>query len=339
MRIDSHTHIGFDPRFYLQGWSPYCADLTRLFLEAGGAKIDRFVVFPFIAYLDLDLNQLRQDRVALSSDPSAVPYRLENARLCADIQRAPAQWRERVWPFLIGDPSRKPAEQVTEWRKLPPDYRVNGLKCQTHTIQAPILDLLDRGRCMLDFAEERDLPLLIHPSVHPDDHWSQCADILRIVEACPAIRFVLAHSCRFHLPTLRRVDALPNAWFDCASFIVHCACAERNLPAVALPEERFPADYSRPDTVLRDLAEAFPGKLIWGSDAPYYSIEYDRLQIRSSYRAEVACLDALPENLRTRACWHNTLAWLRMSESHRDRCAPESEVNHATQGKQKPCQE
>ena len=310
MRIDSHTHIGFDPRFYLQGWSPYCADLTRLFLEAKGAGIDRFIVFPFVAYMDLDLYRLRQDRVALSSDPGAVPYRFENTRLCGDIRRAPADWRERLWPFLIGDPARKPAAQVAEWRKLPPDYRVYGIKFQTHTIQAPILDLLDRGRCMLDFAEEKDLPLLIHPSVHPDDHWSQCADILRIVEARPAIRFALAHSCRFHLPTLRRVAELPNAWFDCASFTVHCVCAERNLPAVAVPEARFPADYCRPETVLADLAAGFPEKLIWGSDAPYYSIEYDRLQIRSSYRAEAAYLNALPAAAQDRIGRRNTLAWL-----------------------------
>lgn len=317
MRIDAHTHIGFDPRFYLQGWSPYGADFTRLFLEAEGSGIDRFIVFPFIAYMDLDLDLLRQDRVALSSDPGAVPYRFENARLCGDIRRAPAAWQERIWPFLIGDPARKPAEQVAAWRKLPPDYRVYGLKFQTHTIQAPILDLLGQGQCMLDFAEENDLPLLIHASVHPDDRWSQCADILRIVEARPAIRFALAHSCRFHLPTLRRVAELPNAWFDCASLTVHCVCAERNLPAVAVPEDRFPADYSRPETVLADLAAAFPGKLIWGSDAPYYSIEYDRLQIRSSYRAEAACLDALPAAARDRIAHRNALAWLGLASNQR----------------------
>jgi predicted TIM-barrel fold metal-dependent hydrolase len=310
MRIDNHTHIGFDPRFYLQGWSPYCADLSRLFTESEGAGIDRFVVFPFITYMDLDMALLRQDRVALSADPAAVPYRFENARLCNDIRRAPPEWQARLWPFLIGDPSRKPAEQVAEWRKLPSDYRAYGIKFQTHTIQSPILDLLGMGRCMLDYAEEKNLPLLIHPSVHPDDRWSQIADILRIVEARPRIRFALAHSCRFHLPMLRRVAALPNAWFDCASFIVHCTCAARNLPAVAVPGERFPADYSKPESVLRDLAAAFPEKLIWGSDAPYYSIEYDRLQIRSSYHAEAACLNALPIPAQDRVCRLNPLAWL-----------------------------
>lgn len=41
MRNDSHTHIGFDPLFYLQGWSPYCLDLPRLLREAEDAHMDR----------------------------------------------------------------------------------------------------------------------------------------------------------------------------------------------------------------------------------------------------------------------------------------------------------
>jgi predicted TIM-barrel fold metal-dependent hydrolase len=82
------------------------------------------------------------------------------------------------------------------------------------------------------------------------------------------------------------------------------------LPAVAVHEERFPADYSQPASVLRDLAAAFSEKLIWGSDAPYYSIEYDRLQIRSSYHAEAACLNALPIPAQDRVCRLNPLAWL-----------------------------
>jgi predicted TIM-barrel fold metal-dependent hydrolase len=310
MRIDSHTHIGFDPLFYLQGWSPYSLDLPRLFKEAEGCGIDAFIVFPFIAYMALNMKMLKKNRIKLSSAKEEIPYRFENRRLCDDVRRCPEELKRRLWPFIIGDPSRRPVEQVREWRELPAEYPVYGIKFQSHTIQSPILSLFEEGSCMLDYAEEKDLSVLIHTSVHKDDKWSQCADVLRVVESRPAIRFVLAHSCRFHLETLKRVAELPNAWFDCAAFTVHCICAERNLPAVAVPEERFPSDYSCPETVLNDLADAFPEKLIWGSDAPYYSIEYDRLQIRSSYQREAACLNSLPDVVRDRICHRNTLAWL-----------------------------
>ncbi len=314
MRIDNHVHIGFDPLFYLQGWSPYCADIPRLLNESAGSGIDNYVVFPFIAYMDLDMEKLRQNQIELSGAEGAVPYKFENWRLCTDIMRCPDDLRRRFWPFLIADPSRKPIEQIQEWKKLPPDYHVYGIKFQTHTIKSPILSLLEEGSCMLDYAEENNLSLLIHTSTHPDDKWSQCSDILRIVESRPAIRFVLAHACCFHHGFLNRAAELPNAWFDSAAHVIRCECAVRNMLSVAVAEERFPSDYTNPERVLEDLATAYPGKLIWGSDSPYYSIEYSRVNIRGSYQRDVACLNALSEDVRDRIARRNTLAWLGQDE-------------------------
>ncbi len=314
MKIDCHTHIGVDFLFYYQGWSPYCLDIPRLIREATGTGIDVFLVFPFIAYADLDQQALRSKRIELSS-PTAVPYGFENRRLCDELQRCPAAWKERLWPLLIADPARRQREQVGEWAKLPSEYRVRGIKIQGTIIQSKVIRLLDEGRCILDYAEEHDLPLLIHSSIRPDDEWSQCADLLRVAESRPGVRFVLAHSCRYHLPSLNRVAELPNTWFDCSAHVIHCNCAVQDHPAVAVPKERFPSDYTSPETVLRDLAEAFPEKLIWGSDAPFYSIEYEHVKMRSSYQREVDCLDALPEAMRDRVCRENTLAWLGKSRT------------------------
>lgn len=310
MRIDNHNHIGVDPLFYQQGWMPYCMDLPRFFCETGGHGMDRFVVFPFVSYMDLDQDALRANRIALAPEEERVPYRFENRRLCEDIRRAPAEWREQLWPFLIFDPARKPREQVGEWKKLPSDYRVYGIKVQGTIIQSKVLALLDQGRVALDYAEEHNIPFLIHSSIRPDDEWSQCADILRVAEARPGVRFVLAHSCRYHQPSLERVAALPNTWFDCSAHVIHCRLATENHPAIAVPAERFPADYHRPEKVLQALAEAFPGKLIWGTDTPFHSIAYDKVQMSSSYAAETACLDALPAPLADEIACRNTLAWL-----------------------------
>jgi len=311
MRIDNHTHIGVDPLFYLQSWSPYCLDIPRLFQEAEVGGIDAFVVFPFVSYMDLDQEALRSGRIALSERADAVPYRFENRRLREEIERQPDEFRRALWPFLMADPGRRQREQVAEWRRLTSDgYAVHGIKIQGTIIQSKVIRLLDEGACMLDFAEERDLPLLIHSSIKAEDEWSQCADLLRVAESRPGIRFVLAHSCRYHLPSLRRVAELPNAWFDCSAHVIHCGCAVAGLPAVAAPAERFQTDYGSPETVLRDLAEAFPDKLIWGSDAPFHSIHYDHVRLQSSYRREIDCLEALPAALQERIAHRNTLAWL-----------------------------
>lgn len=309
MKIDNHVHIGVDPLFYFQGWSPYCLDLPQLQLEAEGTGIEQWVVFPFVSYSALDPGALRQGRIEPGG--GEVPYRFENRRLSEDLGRLEPGVRAGFRQFLMADPGRQAADQVEEWGSLAGGHRFHGIKIQATIIRSPIMSLLAGARCMLDFAEERNLPLLIHSSIDPSDTWSACADILRVVEARPGIRFVLAHSCRFHRESLDRVAALPNAWFDCSAHVIHCQCAERNLPVVAAPAERFSSDYSSPKTVLRDLAAAYPDKLIWGSDAPFYSYADKDIQLHSSYRREAAVLDALSSGQQELVSHRNTLAWLK----------------------------
>jgi hypothetical protein len=86
--------------------------------------------------------------------------------------------------------------------------------------------------------------------------------------------------------------------------------AAQNDPAVAPSNRRFPADYRDTGAVLAKLAEAYPDKLCWGSDSPFYSYVDDKIQLISSYPEEVADLMALPENLRLRVGRLNSLALL-----------------------------
>ncbi len=310
MKIDCHAHIGVDPLFYLNGWSPYALGLPEYLVEAERSGIDRAVVFPFVSYLDLDFAGMREWKISYTGTFDGVPYRFENKRLLEEIYRLYPNSADRVMPFLMADPERLADEQVGEWRRLIRDFKVFGIKIQATIIQSPITGLLGKAACMLDFAAEHNLPLLIHSSIDPADHWSQCADILAVAVARPDVRFLLAHSCRYHHPSLRKVAELPNTWFDCSAHVIHCECAVKGLPAVAPEDTRFPSDYNSPETVLMDLATAFPEKLIWGSDAPFYSYADASIQLRSSYAREVACLDSLPARLLERVCHLNTLAWL-----------------------------
>ncbi|MCX7868362.1 MAG: amidohydrolase family protein [Terrimicrobiaceae bacterium] len=309
MIIDNHTHLGVDPLFYLRGWWPYALDLERLRIEGRG--VDRWVVFPFVSYMAMDIGALREGEIALGGE---VPYAFENRRLANDILRLPEAERGLFLQFLMADPGRRQAAQVEDWRRLLAEgRRFFGIKIQATVIRSHILDLLDAGTPMLDFAEEHDLPFLIHSSIAPGDEWSQCADILRVAASRPRVRFVLAHSCRFHKPSLDRVAEMPNTWFDCSAHVIHCECAVRGLPAVAVPAERFPTDYTSPEIVLRDLAAAYPSKLIWGSDAPFYSYADDRLELRSTYARELEVLRALDPQARESVSFLNTTAWLGLS--------------------------
>jgi len=310
MKIDNHVHIGIDPLFYVNRWSPYALGLPEFLVEAERTGIDRAVVFPFVSYLDLDLAEMRAGSIFFSGKFDGVPYRFENRRLLEEVYRLHPQTEGRVMPFLMADPGRFAAEQVREWEKVVKEFKVFGIKIQATIIRSPITELLGKAACMLDFAEEHGLPLLIHSSIDPADKWSQCADILKVVEERPKVRFVLAHSCRFDHASLRRVAELPNAWFDCSAHVIHCECAVRGLPVVAENGARFPSDYNSPEIVLRDLAEAFPENLIWGSDAPFHSYCDQNIQLKSSYAREVTCLGSLPAKFQERVCHLNTLAWL-----------------------------
>lgn len=310
MKIDCHVHIGFDSLFYINRWSPYALGLPEFLVEADRAGIARSVVFPFVSYLDLSITEMREGKISYSGAFDGVPYRFENRRLLQEIYHLHPNSADRVMPFLMADPGRYAATQVGEWRQLVRAFKVFGIKIQASIIQSPISELLGEAACMLDFAEEHNLPLLIHSSIDPADKWSQCADILNVAETRPSLRFILAHSCRFHSPSLEKIAELPNVWFDCSAHMIHCECAVKGLPTVAPEETRFPSDYNSPETVLNDLAAAFPEKLIWGSDAPFYSYADSNIQLTSSYAREVACLDALPSDLLERVSHLNTLAWL-----------------------------
>ena len=310
MKIDCHVHIGCDPLFYINRWSPYALGLPEFLVEAERSGVGRSVVFPFVSYLDLDLVDMREGKISYSGALDGVPYRFENRRLLEEIYRLHPGSADRVLPFLMADPGRFAVAQVCEWSQLIREFKIFGIKIQATIIQSPITELLGKASCMLDFAEEHNLPLLIHSSISPADKWSQCSDILKVAESRPGVRFILAHSCRYDHASLRRVAELPNAWFDCSAHVIHCECATRNLPTVAPEQGRFPSDYHSPETVLRDLAEAFPEKLIWGSDAPFYSYADSKVQLTSSYAREIACLDALPPALLEKVSHLNTLAWL-----------------------------
>jgi predicted TIM-barrel fold metal-dependent hydrolase len=320
--LDCHTHVGVEMGSYLQGNYPYAQMLPELLAQGETSGISHFVVFPMVTNLSLSLAGLRDGRIEEGADSlETVPYAWENRRLLDEVYRLfPGKSAGRVFPFVMGDPLRNTAAQVVALRELrseQPEYRFYGLKFQTTILQAPIKSLLTEGRVFLDLAAEWDLPLLIHSSVLPSDIWAQASDILDIAEAFPQLHFCVAHSCRFDRVFLDRLASLPNAWFDCSAHRIHCQLAVADRPQVAPKERRFPSDYTRPEIVLRDLAEAYPTKLLWGSDAPYQSFadKTSGLSLFSSYKEEAACLHALPEVLRRRVAWENAINCFRLPES------------------------
>lgn len=106
MKIDCHVHIGCDPLFYINRWSPYALGLPEFLVEAERSGVGRSVVFPFVSYLDLDLVDMREGKISYSGAFDGVPYRFENRRLLEEIYRLHPGSADRVLPFLMADPGR-----------------------------------------------------------------------------------------------------------------------------------------------------------------------------------------------------------------------------------------
>lgn len=311
MVIDVHNHIGIELITYLRGDFPYCQDVPTLLGKGQAAGVSHWVVFPFVSYSALDLKALREGSIKLGKSGD-VPYALENRCLLDEVYRLWHAASANLLPFVMVDPMREVEAQAKALEALREQYRFYGIKIQSTMIQSPIKELLGSGKVFLQLAEKWDIPMLIHTSYNREDCWAQSHDILDVVGATPSVRFNLAHSCRFEKSALERLATYENAWFDCSAHGIHCDLATKGSPIIPPVGERFASNYTSPGQVLRDLAEAYPGKLLWGSDSPYYTWKsmHPPESVVSDYATEVSYLNTVPDVLRERASKTNVLDWL-----------------------------
>lgn len=319
MIIDCHNHVGVDVLFYLHGDFPYAQHLVAMVEEGGALGVDRWVVFPFVSHMALDVEGFLNAEIREGGmQPEKVPYALENLRLLKEIYDLFPELSAKILPFVMADPMRNTAAQAVELRKLRERYRFHGIKMQTTILQADIKHLRDRGKVFLELAEEWDVPFLIHSSVAESDLWAQASDILDIAEENPRVRFCLAHSCRFDKECLDRVNALPNTWFDNSAHCIHCEGAVNDMAFIAPRARRFDSDYTKPAQVIADLAAAYPTKFMWGSDSPFYSyaaeINNKVVRLICTYEKELHALKANTPEVVRRIADTNTRAYLKLKD-------------------------
>ncbi len=318
MLIDCHNHIGADLLFYLHGDFPYAQQLVQMQQESGPLGVTHWIVFPFVSYAAMDVSKFRSGGIGFGNGLESVPYAFENRRLLEECYRLFPDEGRKTLPFAMVDPMRDTDAQAKELVKLRAEYRFYGLKIQSTIIQSDIKCLASQGQVFLDLAREWDVPFLIHSSVAESDLWAQARDIIDIAEANLDIRFCAAHSCRYDKECLDRVQALPNAWFDCSAHCIHCVCAVDDLPNIAPRSRRFESNYSDPAQVIADLAAAYPSKFLWGSDSPFYSyaakIDGKIVRLISTYRREVEALKSNPPAVVNRIANTNTRAFLGLQD-------------------------
>jgi predicted TIM-barrel fold metal-dependent hydrolase len=191
---DVHTHVGVSLKAYASSEYPYAQDLEGLYYRQKANGVDYGVVFTHAPELYFDLGALVRDGVLVPAcePPSGAnaPYALENRLLFTEIFHFCPELKDRFLPFASVDPVRKIREQLATLEELSEEYQVYGIKVSPVLCQSKISGLLEEGEGLLDFAARRNLPVLLHVTVDPQEEFSQAADALRVVE--PTRRFVSA---------------------------------------------------------------------------------------------------------------------------------------------------
>jgi predicted TIM-barrel fold metal-dependent hydrolase len=318
--IDAHAHIGVTLKGYACREYPYAQTIEGLYYRQLAAGVDVNIVFPFTPDLYFDPQALTRGVMQPAAQPlSPVPYATENELLLNEVFDFCPELQQRFIPFVSVDPGREVDGQMRSLMGLEERYPIYGIKISPVLCQSSITELLGAGRLFLDYAKERDLPLLLHVTTDPREVYSQAADAFRVIAAYPGLRFCLAHCILFHKDFLQHADEAPNVWVDTAALKIQVELVAASNPPVSPPDRRIAANYTDHVAMMRTLVEAYPDTIIWGSDAPAYAYICRRQQadgvftefrLKARYEDEKAALDALPPALRLKACNTNTQAFL-----------------------------
>jgi hypothetical protein len=309
--IDVHTHAGIGIKSFAETGFPYCSSIEALYYCQRIYGVDYSVVFPFNADLFFDIYTYAETGKLVPAEKpiSKSPYERENRMLLSELFNFCPELNDRFIPFVSIDPGRKIKEQIDTLQELECQFPIYGIKIAPIACQSNVLELLGQGEAFLQFAHERNWPILFHVTVHPEEEFSQASETFKVMERHPELRYCLAHCVGLHRNFLERADEMPNVWVDTSALKIQTQLAYENSPVMALPLDRLDCDCSDHIKVMQTLVEHFPKTMVWGSDSPFHSYITRRLQgggsyyefrLKGTYEEEKVALDALSIEARHR---------------------------------------
>jgi len=319
--IDSHVHLGISVKSYASMEFPYAQSLEDHYYRQLCGGVDASIVFPYAPDLYFDPQALVRRGECVPGNPpiSPTPYGIENRMVIREIFEYFPELAQRFIPFISFDPGRAVEDQIQAALELERQWPIYGIKIVPVLCQSPVTCLLKEGLPIIEFARERNLPILLHTTPDSSERYSYTPMTFEVVEQNLDVRFCLAHCIGFSRAHLDRANELPNVFVDTAALKIQAQLMHEDCESVPDHEKRFPTNYADHKSVMMDLMRAYPNTLIWGSDAPAYSYFCHRKQgedyyvdfkLKARYEDEVAALDALPADLRTQASNTNTLRFL-----------------------------
>lgn len=258
--IDTHTHCGgMDLSNFYKGRYPSSQDILDLDEKRHSADVGYQIVFPMPTSLYYDIPAYWKDHVFVPSGYSAHPFQLENQYLFSQIKHFHL---ERMLPFAAISLQAKAAEQEADILRLAEQYPLYGLKHHTKVDQKSA-DKLDQESGFVELARQLNVPVIFHTE---QKGCSGAMAVLELAARHPDVRFCAAHMGGLSAEFCRGLDGYPydNIYVDTCPLLPRCASVSKNRSPQLLE-----LDYENPQTVLRYFVERYPGRMLWGTDAPW----------------------------------------------------------------------
>ena len=180
------------------------------------------------------------------------------------------------------------AEQEASILYLAKEFPIYGLKYHTKVDQRPASEI-DRCSRFVETAEILNIPIIVHTE---EKGCSSAVELMALAERHPNVRFCAAHFGGFSRAFFQTMEDYPcdNLYIDCCPLAARC----RSLSRMTVPDTMLDLNYSVPMEVFQYFLDAFPERILWGTDAPWTS--YGHLNgesdgyCRDAYAREVKML-------------------------------------------------
>jgi len=302
--LDSHTHAGFDITNIVTRRFPTVqsvSDLVRKFKSTG---VNNTITFPCASDLFwFDSSLVARSRQWKYTGESAedFPYQFANSSHLNEVELF---GEGVVLPFINILPAVREEEQINSVLEEIKRGDIFGLKFHPLAVHTRA-DSLKQSR-FIEVAQRYNLPVTIHSG---PDKYSQAQQIVELAQTFPDVRFCIAHAAHFDVKIFtNRGCKLPNLFTDTSPFISLCYLANQE----GCQDQILNLDYNDPARALVEFATRWPDNIIWGTDEPWTTLadKNKKILTKVSYEDECALLKRIPENLRRKISYENTMKYL-----------------------------
>ncbi len=278
-KIDIHTHCtGVMLDHLINQKYPIAQDINDLSNIVIGNGIDYAITFPIPLSIYFDHIKFHNEKRLCPSNMTDFPFQAENLTMLYSISKFNLT---HLLPFLSVSTRDKVNEQISFIRDMLQQYPIYGLKYHSS------MDLCAANEKSFEpfanLAMECDLPILFHTKM---DNYANPMNLLDFAKKYPEIRICAAHLAQLYKPFYEELHSdihYQNVFIDCAPL-------SRNHFAMSAMNPNEHLIFSNPVCLIKELSNENPGRILWGSDAPWNRYVNDQNRV-VEYPDDVTLVD------------------------------------------------